>query len=152
MEKIKVTVETVKVFDNSEYPTVQLVFKESIKGYSKTDDGSYKEKDVNYVSINRGQLTRELCANHDLIDEYRSCRNKAFDQKAFSLILRGATLTIVRTAHTEGEVITDSEGNNVVDNDNNPIAYSRDCYTTNIVAAYLTQRAEEKLDRACTLD
>lgn len=152
MEKLKVTIDSVKVFDEQEYPTVQLFIKEAIKGYSKSDDGSYKEADVNTISITRAQLTKELCNCNDLIDEYRGCRVRAFDQKAFGLILRGATLTIVRTQHAEGETVKDGEGNDVKDGDDNPIVYNRACYTTNIIGVSLTARAEEKLDQACSLD
>lgn len=152
MEKTKVTIESVKVFDGQDYPTVQLMFKETVKGYIKADDGSYKEGDVNAISISRSQLTKELCQHNDLIDEYRGCREKAFDQKSFSLILRGATLTIVRSKHTKGDAVKDTEGNDVKDGDDNPILYNRDCYTTNVVGVSLTPRAEEKLDQACSLD
>lgn len=152
MEKLKVTVDSVKVFDDREYPTVQFVFKETVKGYAKADTNSFREGDVNTISINRAQLTKELCNCNDLIDEYRGCREKAFDQKAFGLILRGATLTIVRSKHTKGEVVKDVEGNDIKDGDGNPIVYNRDCYTTNVVGVTLTPRAEEKLEQACSLD
>lgn len=152
MEKTKVTIDSVKVFNEREYPNVQLTFKETVKGYIKADDGSYKEGDVTAISINRSQLTKELCNCNDLIDEYRGCREKAFDQKAFGLILRGATLTIVRNKHTKGDAVKDTEGNDVKNGDDNPILYNRDCYTTNVVGVTLTPRAEEKLEQACSLD
>lgn len=151
MEKIKVTVVSVRVYDQKEIPSVELQFAESIKGYAQkvNDDKTitFTESDVNRVSINRSQLTRELCAANDLIDEYRGCRPNAFDQKTFSLILRGATLTLIREAHASGEVIPDAK-----DADGNEIVYKRDCYTTKVAGVQLTDRAVARLDAACTLD
>lgn len=151
MEKIKVTVESVYVYDQKTIPSVELRIKESIKGYAQNVDAdgviSYAETDVQTLSMNRSQLTRELCAASDLIDEYRGCRPTAFDQKAFSLILRGAVLTIIREAHAAGEVVPDAK-----DKDGNDVVFKRNCYTTHIEGVQLTDKAIARLDAACTLD
>lgn len=151
MEKIKVTITGVRVFDAKEIPSVELQLANAIKGYAAIEDENkvitFGETDVTHISMNRSQLTRELCAANELIDEYRGCRPTAFDQKAFSLILRGAELTIVREAHAAGEVVPDAK-----DKDGNEITFSRDCYTTNIVGVHLTDRAVARLDAACSLD
>lgn len=151
MEKIKVTVVGVRVYDQKEIPSVELQFAQSIKGYTQTVDSnkviSFAETDVTSISMNRSQLTRELCVVNDLIDEYRGCRPNAFDQKAFALILRGAVLTIIRESHAAGEIIPDAK-----DKDGNEIAFKRDCYTTHIEGVQLTDRAIARLDAACTLD
>lgn len=156
MEKIKVNVVSVRVFDQKKVPSVQLTFNASIKGFTRHIDAdksvNFIEGDVDNVSINRSQLTRELCACNDLIDEYRGCRPTAFDQKAFSLILRDAELTLIREIHSAGEVITDADGNAVKDSKGNDIVYTRDCYTTRVVGVKLTDRAVARLDAACTLD
>lgn len=156
MEKIKVTVVSVRVFDQKEIPSVQLTFNASIKGFTQHVDAdksvNFVEGEVDSVSINRSQLTRELCACNDLIDEYRGCRPTAFDQKAFSLILRGADLTLIREVHSAGEVIVDADGNTLKDSEGNDRVYTRDCYTTRVVGAKLTDRAVARLDAACSLD
>lgn len=151
MEKIKVTIVGVRVYDKKEIPSVELQLEQSIKGYAqvvnKDKTVTFAETDVNSLSMNRSQLTRELCAASDIIDEYRGCRPTAFDQKTFALILRGAVLTIIREAHAAGEIIPDTK-----DKDGNEIAFKRDCYTTHIEGVQLTDRAIARLDAACTLD
>lgn len=151
MEKIKVTVVSVRVYDQKEIPSVELQLAEPIKGYAQhvNDDKTitFTETDVTSISMNRSQLTRELCVANDLIDEYRGCRPNAFDQKAFALILRGAVLTIIREAHAAGEIVPDAK-----DKDGNEIAFKRDCYTTHIAGVQLTDRSIARLDAACTLD
>lgn len=151
MEKIKVTITGVRVFDAKEIPSVELQLASAIKGYAQSVDDNnvvtFDETDVTRISMNRSQLTRELCAVNELIDEYRGCRSTAFDQKAFALILRGAELTIVREAHAAGEVVSDAK-----DKDGNDIVFKRDCYTTHIVGVQLTDRAVARLDAACSLD
>ena len=151
MEKIKVTITGVRVFDAKEIPSVELQLAQSIKGYAGRVENKvvtgYEETDVTHISMNRSQLTRELCAVNELIDEYRGCRPTAFDQKAFALILRGAELTIVREAHVAGEVVPDAK-----DKDGNDIVFKRDCYTTHVVGVQLTDRSVARLDAACSLD
>lgn len=151
MEKIKVTVTGIRVFDAKEIPSVELQLAQPIRGYAahveKNVVAGYEETDVTRISMNRSQLTRELCAVNELIDEYRGCRPVAFDQKAFALILRGAELTIVREAHVAGEVVPDAK-----DKDGNDVVFKRDCYTTHVVGVQLTDRAVARLDAACTLD
>ena len=151
MEKIKVTITGVRVFDAKEIPSVELQLAQSIKGYAARVENKvvkgYEETDVTSISMNRSRLTRELCAVNELIDEYRGCRPTAFDQKAFALILRGAELTIVREAHAAGEVVPDAK-----DKDGNDRVFNRDCYTTHIVGVQLTDRSVARLDAACSLD
>ena len=151
MEKIKVTVTGVRVFDAKEIPSVELQLASAIRGYAQSVDDNnvvtFNETDVTRISMNRSQLTRELCAVNELIDEYRSCRPTAFDQKAFALILRGAELTIVREAHAAGEIVPDAK-----DKDGNDIVFKRDCYTTHVVGVQLTDRSVARLDAACSLD
>lgn len=151
MEKIKVTVTGVRVYDQKEIPSVELILAQAIKGYTARVENKvitgYDETDVTSISMNRSQLTRELCSVNELIDEYRGCRPTAFDQKAFSLILRGAVLTIVREAHAAGEIIPDAK-----DKDGNAIVFKRDCYTTHVVGVQLTDRSVARLDAACSLD
>lgn len=151
MEKIKVTITQVNVYDQKEIPSVELQLAQAIKGYAAHVENKvvtgYDETDVTSISINRSQLTRELCVANDLIDEYRGCRNKAFDQKALALILRGAVLTIIREAHAAGEIVPDAK-----DKDGNEIVFKRDCYTTHIEGVQLTDRAIARLDAFCTLD
>ena len=151
MEKTKVTIESVRVYDEQEYPIVQLFIKEKIKGYIQNGN-TFDQGDVDHISINRSQLTKDLCSCNDLIAEYRGCRVNAFDQKAFHLILWKSVLTIVRTPHSAGEIVKDADGNNVTDSNGDPILYNRDCFTTTIVGVSLTPEAQKKLDRACSLD
>lgn len=151
MEKIEVTVVGVRVYDQKEIPSVELHFAQSIKGYVARVENNvivdYDETDVTSISMSRSQLTRELCAVNDRINEYRACRNTAFDQKAFALILLGSGLTIIREPHNAGEIVPDAK-----DKDGNEIAFKRNCYTTHLDNVRLTNRAIARLDAACTLD
>ena len=143
-EKVKVTINAVTVFDNDGKASVRLAFDETIKGY-KADGSEFAETDVNYIDINRALLTRQLCAVDDLIADFRATRVEALGQREFALILRGAVLTMVRTHHVGGELTgrQDEKGND--------IAYSRDCYTSEITAVKLTANAIGKLERATEL-
>lgn len=143
-EKVKVTINGVAVFDNNGKASVRLSFDDTIRGY-KADGSSFDETDVNYIDINRAALTKQLCAIDDLIADYRATRVEALGQREFALILRGATLTLVRTHHVGGELTgrQDEKGND--------IAYQRDCYTTEVVAVKLTANAIAKLERATEL-
>lgn len=151
MEKIKITIVSVHVHDNQTIPNVELQFAETIEGYQlvKGNNGviTKTKGEVTAISFQRSQLTRELCNLNELIADYKGCRATAFDQKAFSLILRGATLTIVREAYAAGEIIPD-----VKDKDGNDVAHKNDGFTTHVVGVQLTDKAIAKLDAACTLD
>lgn len=143
-EKVRVTINAVTVFDNDGKASVRLSFNETIKGY-KADGSNFSETDVNYIDINRALLTKQLCAVDDLIADFRATRVEALGQREFALILRGAVLTMIRTHHVGGELTgrQDEQGND--------IAYSRDCYTTEVVAVKLTANAIGKLERATEL-
>lgn len=151
MEKIHVTVSAVRVYDNQTIPSVELWFNETIEGYTliKGDNGAITKTKgyVNSISIQRNQLTSELCNLNELIADYKGCRATAFDQKAFSLILRGAELVIIREPYAAGEIIPD-----VKDKDGNAIAHKNDGFTTHVVGVKLTEKAIAKLDAACTLN
>ena len=62
----------------------------------------------------------------------------------FGLLLSGATLTIERELHAEGEVYGQDE-------DGTDLTYSRDCYTTEITDVKLSARSQSILDKALTL-
>lgn len=143
-EKVKVTITGVAVFDNEGRASVRLTFDETIRGY-KADGSEFAETDVNYIDINRAALTKQLCAVDDLIADFRATRVEALGQRELALILRGAVLTMVRTHHVGGELTgrQDEKGND--------IAYSRDCYTSEITAVKLTANAVGKLERATEL-
>lgn len=143
-DKVRVTINAVTVFDNDGKASVRLAFDETIKGY-KADGSSFNETDVNYIDINRAALTKQLCAVDDLIADFRATRVEALGQRELALILRGAVLTMVRTHHVGGELTgrQDEKGND--------IAYSRDCYTSEITAVKLTANAVGKLERATEL-
>lgn len=143
-EKVKVTINGVAVFDNNGKASVRLSFDDAIRGY-KADGSSFDETNVNYIDISRAALTKQLCSINDLIADFRATRIEALGQREFALILRGATLTLVRTHHVGGELTgrQDEKGND--------IAYQRDCYTTEVVAVKLTPNAVAKLERATEL-
>lgn len=143
-EKLVVTINAVQVFENDGRASVRISFDEAIKGY-KAEGLTFAEGDVNYVDINRAQLTKQLCEHSDLIADYRATRTEAFGQKEFAIILRGAKMTIVRTAHVAGELTgrQNDQGQDIV--------YTRDCYTTDVVGVRLTEGATAKLNRATEL-
>lgn len=159
MEKISVKVVRVTVYDDKEKPDVKLTLDKAIKGFAFERDAKgavnydvCNECDVTEISINRAKLTRQLCEVNDLIDTYRGCRVAALGQKQFNLILKNATLSIVRTRHAEGEPEKNTDGNPILDKDGNVKTYDRDCYTTDVVGVTLSDSAIGRLDAFCTLD
>lgn len=148
MAQVIVNLTRVQVFETENGSNVNLVFNEKIAGFQRVVDANgavdFVEAEVNTVSIGRSALTAQLCEANDLIADYRCSIDHAFGQKEFGIILRGAALTLERELHTAGEVYGQDE--NGVD-----IAYSRDCYTTEVVDVKLSKKAEERLDAACSL-
>lgn len=143
--KTKVTVKSVKVHTDVEIPNVELTLEETIEGYSKQADGTFAKGDVDTISIQRSNLTRQLCDISEDIADYRSTIDHSFTQKDLGIILRRATLVIEREHHAAGEPTgrRDADGNDKV--------YDRDCFTTEIVGITLTERALTKIDEACSL-
>lgn len=151
MEQTKLTINRVLVNENRTIPTVTVWFAGTIKGYAQevgeNNVSSYNETDVDHISFQRGDLTRQLCDANELIALYRGCRPKAFDQKAFNLLLNGSTINVVRTHHSAGDVVPDRK-----DADGNDVVYARDCYTTDVVGVELSDIAKTLLDKAISLD
>lgn len=149
MAQVIVTLSKVQVFENQDGSNVNLIFNEQINGYERHigDNGvvDFVETQVSKVNMGLSALTAQLCAISDLINDYRSTRIQAFGQKEFALILRrGTILTLNREHHVAGEVYgTDENG---VD-----LAYSRDCYTTELTDVKLTGESIKKLEKATEL-
>lgn len=143
-EKLVVTINAVRVFDNDGKINVHIEFDEIIKGY-KAEGVGFDECDVNYIDIHRSKLTKQLCEHSDLIADYRATRTEAFGQKEFAIILRGAKMTIVRTPHVAGELTgrQNDQGQDIV--------YTYNGYTTDVVGVRLTESATAKLNRATEL-
>lgn len=142
-----VTLKRVQVFENENAANVQLVINEQIDGFvRKVDNGvvEYVADKVSTISVGRSALTAQLCEVSDDIAMYRACIDHAFGQKEFGLLLTGATLTIERELHSEGEVYGQDE-------DGTDLAYQRDCYTTTITDVKLSARSQSILDKALTL-
>lgn len=133
-----VTIINVRVFDNENGATVQLVFKEAVDGIKIDDTGSVVKCEVNTISIFRSRLTAQLCNVNDDIALYRATQERGFNQKQLGIILTGAKLKINREFVAAGTVDGD-------------YTYARDSYTTDVVGVTLTERAIRKLDDACSL-
>lgn len=147
MAQVIVNLKRVQVFENENSSNVNLVFNEQIAGFErKVDNGviDFVEAQVSTVSIGRSALTAQLCEVSDDIAAYRGSIDHAFGQKEFGIILRNAALTLERTLHTAGEVYGQDE--NGAD-----LAYTRDCYTTEVVGVKLSQWSANKIDDALTL-
>ena len=148
MAQVIVNLKRIQVFENENSCNCNLVFNENIKGYQRNADANgeveYVEGDVNYISIGRSALTAQLCDLNDDIALYRCCLTHAFGQKELAIILHGAILTLERTLHSAGEVYGKAD-------DGTDLAYSRDCYTTEVVGIKLGARAQALLDGAITL-
>lgn len=142
METIVVTVKGVKVFVDEKHSSVKLTFDEAIKGFAKSEDGSYAEADVKTISFRRNKLTAQLCDASDDIAMYRATLDHAFGQKEFGVILFNAKLKINRDFKTAGEV---------VDEGDSAYAVERDCYISDVVGVTLSTRAISKIDDAVTL-
>ena len=142
METIVVTVKSVKLFITEDQANVQIGFDKPIKGFAKQKDGTYAEGDVNHISVFRSRLTAQLCQCSDDIAMYRATLDHSFGQKEFGVILFNAKLKLNRELHKAGEVL--GEGDDA-------ITLDRDCYTTDIVACTLSERATRCLDAAITL-
>lgn len=133
-----VTISNVRVFENENGATVQLVFNEPIDGITIGSDGSVTKQQVNTISVFRSRLTAQLCGVNDDIALYRATQTHGFNQKQLGIILTGAKLKINRELVPAGTVDGD-------------YTYSRDSYTTDVVGVTLTERAIRKLDDACSL-
>ena len=142
METIVVTVKGVKVFVNENSASVQLILDKAIKGFAKSEDGSYAEADVKTISFHRSKLTAQLCDASDDIAMYRATLDHAFGQKEFGVILFNAKLKINRDFKTAGEVVGEGDSAHAVD---------RDCYISDVVGVTLSDRAISKIDNAVAL-
>lgn len=142
METIVVTVKGVKVFVDENSASVQLVLDKAIKGFAKSEDGSYAEADVKTISFHRSKLTAQLCDASDDIAMYRATLDHAFGQKEFGVILFNAKLKINRDFKTAGEVVGEGDSAHAV---------ARDCYVSDVVGVTLSDRAISKIDNAVAL-
>ena len=142
METIVVTVKGVKVFVDENSASVQLILDKAIKGFARSEDGSYAEADVKTISFHRSKLTAQLCDASDDIAMYRATLDHAFGQKEFGVILFNAKLKINRDFKTAGEVV--GEGDSAY-------AVERDCYLTDVIGVTLSTRAISKIDDAVAL-
>ena len=148
MPQVIVSLKRIQVFENEVGSNVSLVFNEQIDGFvRKVDDSGvvdFVEDKVSTISVGRSALIAQLCEAEDMIAAYRGSIDHTFGQKEFGIILRNAALTLERTLHTAGEVYGQSE-------DGADLAYTRDCYTTEITDVKLSQWAIDKIDAALTL-
>ena len=142
METIVVTVKGVKVFVDENSASVQLILDKAIKGFARSEDGSYAEADVKTISFHRSKLTAQLCDASDDIAMYRATLDHAFGQKEFGVILFNAKLKLNRDFKTAGEVV--GEGDSAY-------AVERDCYFTDVIDVTLSTRAISKIDNAVAL-
>ena len=142
METIVVTVKGVKVFVDENSASVQLVLDKAIKGFAKSEDGSYAEADVKTISFHRSKLTAQLCDASDDTAMYRATLDHAFGQKEFGVILFNAKLKINRDFKTAGEVVGEGDSAHAV---------ARDCYVSDVVGVTLSDRAISKIDNAVAL-
>ena len=142
METIVVTVKGVKVFVDENSASVQLILDKAIKGFARSEDGSYAEADVKTISFHRSKLTAQLCDASDDIAMYRATLDHAFGQKEFGVILFNAKLKINRDFKTAGEVVGEGDSAHAVE---------RDCYISDIVSVTLSTRAISKIDDAVAL-
>ena len=142
METIVVTVKSVKLFVNENSANVQVGFNQAIKGFTKADDGTYVEGDVDHISFFRSRLTAQLCQCSDDIAMYRATLDHSFGQKELGVILFNAKLKLNRELHKAGEVLGEGDDS---------ITLERDCYITDIVDVTLSDRALRCLDAAITL-
>lgn len=133
----KITVKGIRVFENEDYASVQLSFKEAIKGFAKNDEGEYVEGDVTTISIPRSRFTAQLCDANDDIAMYRAGRTAALGQKEFVALLFGATLKVERTLINEGDTLPNSE-----------TVAERTMYLTDVIGVTLTARSQRLLDTA----
>lgn len=148
MAQVIVNLKRVQVFESENGSNVNLVFNEQIDGFERRVDANgaidFAEAKVSTVSIGRSALTAQLCEVCDDIAAYRGSIDHAFGQKEFGILLRGAALTLDRVLHTAGEVYGQDE--NGAD-----LAYTRDCYTTEVVGVKLSAWSAQKIDDALTL-
>lgn len=138
METIIITINNVKVFEQEDSATVQIMFDEPIKGLKLDKQGGVTEADVTSFSMFRSKLTTQLCEVSDEIALYRATQTHGLNQKQLGIILTGAKLKINREFKAAGEI--DGE-----------YTFTRDSYVTAIVGVTLTERAIRKLDAACSL-
>lgn len=151
MDLIKVTVKGVKLFrqenENGIFFDVNLQINEEIDGYKRDENNNYVAAKVTDFSIRRPQFTAEVCNVNEKLAIYRNGRETGFDQKSLGVLFTKSTLEIVRTHHSAGEEVLDSDDNPVKNEKGEVVTYTRDCYTTNIVSVSLSKLAEAMLDK-----
>ncbi|AXF52170.1 MAG: hypothetical protein [crAssphage sp. isolate ctcc615] len=138
METIKATVKAVRMFINEDNATVTLTLDKAVKGFKRTDAGTFEEAETDTISFFRSALTAQLCDVNDDIALFRSMSEHAFGQREFGAILFGAKLTLEREFKAAGEVVGER-------------AIQRDCYITTITGITLSAKAVAALDKATAL-
>lgn len=129
---------------------VNIIIEEEIDGYKKVGNEKVEAK-VNNFSINRSAFTAMICKANDDIAEYRDCRGSAFDQKALTILFRGAVLVIERTKYEAGSNIVNWDGTEAVDENGVVLVHQYDGFDTKITGVKITPKSKQKLDEYCTL-
>lgn len=138
METIKATVKDVRVFVKENNATVTLVLDKAIKGFKRTDAGTFEEAETYTITFLRNALITQLCDVNDDIALFKVMSEHAFGQREFGAILFGAELTFERELKTAGEVVGER-------------AIQRDCYITSITGITLSAKAVAALNKATAL-
>lgn len=142
MAQIIATVKGIKVFDNENAASVQLVLDKEVEGYKQDENGVFVKGMTNTVSFFRSALTAQLCAANDDIALFRAMSGGALNQAQFALILFNAKLKLDIVEHKQGEEVSVGDTKRVLE---------RDCIFTDVKDVTLDAKAQARLDKAFTL-
>mgnify|MGYP004463480501 CR=1 FL=1 len=136
METIVATVKNVMLFNEEFGGKLRLTLDKKLKGFVRKEDGTFEQADVDYISINAGAATAQLCAISDDIAIFRGTRRHGFTQAHWATALLGARVTFNHTFVKAGDKHTNSDE-----------TAEHDCYDDVFTDCVLTQRALGMIDR-----
>lgn len=140
METIVATIKNISLFENENSTYVAIFIDKTFKGFV-LNNGVPEEKEVNYFTMSRSNLTYQLCNTNENIAKYRSCLAHSFTQKNLATLLTGAKLKFNREFHSAGELLEGSS---------NPL--ERDCYITTLVDIEISPNVAKALTNYLTFN
>lgn len=135
METIIATIKNVVLFNEEFGGKLRLTLDKKLKGFVRQEDGTFISADVDFININAGAATAQLCSINDDIATFRGIKAHAFNQARWSTILRGAQVTFNYSLVSAGEI----EGMDA--------ALDHDIYRVEFVKCVLTQKAVDMIDK-----
>lgn len=149
METTILHVTAVNVYNKSDKGAdCEITFKEEIDGFRKARDakgkviadGAKEKGKVSSISFNVSALTKMMCDCNDDVEEFRGSLPRQFNQAQLNLILKGATMKVVRTFVEARTPIPDA-----FDADGVQLTYQYDHYETEVVGLDIAADRQKRI-------